>query len=115
MKKLFATLLISMTFLYLHAQDVQGILSKTETDSLVTRYCRELNKTYFNRALGKEITATLQSKLAAGDFYNVTQLTDRLSLLLRDITKDIHFLHRQPCPRACGYGARTGGSTRNRR
>ena len=89
MKKLLVTLLIFIPFRQLHAQN--GMFSKQETDSLITEYCRVLNETYFNKALGKEITATLQKKLEAGDFYNVTQLTDRLSLLLRNITKDVHF------------------------
>lgn len=91
MKKATATLLIMLSVYTISAQNTPGILSKSETDSLITSYCRVLNDTYFNKTLSKEITATLTKKLKAGEFYNVTQLTDRLSLLLRDITKDLHF------------------------
>ncbi len=68
-----------------------AIYQKMETDSLITQYCKVLNQTYFNKVLSKEITASLQKKLKAGEFYNVSQVTDRLSLLLRKITNDNHF------------------------
>lgn len=66
-------------------------LTRQETDSLVLNYCNVLDQTYFNKPKSKEIIELLRKKLKAGDFYNVTHLTDRLSLLLREITKDSHF------------------------
>lgn len=91
MKIIFTILILCSSILLLHAQAPSDILSKQETDSLIINYCTFLNENYFNKKMAKEITATLQRKLKAGDFYNVTQLTDRLSLLLREQTKDIHF------------------------
>lgn len=83
--------IVLIPFLELKAQSVSDILPNKEVDSLVFRYCKVLDETYFNKALSKEISAILLKKLKAGEFYNKTQLTDRLSLLLRDITKDNHF------------------------
>lgn len=81
--------LIALT--QLKAQVTNHIIPDKEVDNLIHSYCKVLNETYFNKDLSKEITATLHKKLKAGEFYNKTQLTDRISLLLRDITKDIHF------------------------
>lgn len=92
MMKCFLTILfLLLSFHCLNAQVVSDTLSKKETDSLIINYCKVLDQTYFNKGLSKEITATLQRKLKAGEFYNVSQITDRLSLLLRKITSDNHF------------------------
>ncbi|WP_379964779.1 S41 family peptidase [Epilithonimonas sp. UC225_85] len=80
-----------LSFSQLKAQSPTDVLPKTEVDSLIFNYSKVLKETYFNKTLIKEISSTLQKKLKAGDFYNKTQLTDRLSLLLREITKDNHF------------------------
>lgn len=69
----------------------QSVLSKNETDSLIFNYCKVLQETYFNKALALQISDTFKCKLKKGELYNVTQLTDRLSLLIREITKDNHF------------------------
>lgn len=39
----------------------------------------------------KEITAVLKKKLKASESYNVSSITDRLSLLLRKIANNNHF------------------------
>lgn len=91
MRQFFTIFFLLLSLHQLSAQTVSGSLSKTETDSLITRYCRVLNQTYFNKVLSSEITTLLQKKLKAGEFYNVSQITDRLSLLLRKITNDNHF------------------------
>lgn len=69
----------------------QAVLSKSETDSLIINYCRVLNETYFNKPIAQQISDSLKRKLKKGEFYNVTQLIDRLSNLIREITKDNHF------------------------
>lgn len=88
-------IIIVLTFLFLtldiNAQTSSDILPNKEVDSLIFSYCEVLSETYFDKTLSKEMSKMLKNKLKAGDFYNKTQLTDRLSLLLRDITKDIHF------------------------
>lgn len=91
MKNIFAPILLSFLIFHAHAQPGAGILSKQETDSLILQYCEVLNETYFNQEKSRELTQTLRKKLKAGEFYNVTQLTDRISLLMRDMTHDIHF------------------------
>ncbi|HMI07569.1 MAG TPA: S41 family peptidase [Flavobacterium sp.] len=93
MKFFYTAFLLFFSLHQLNAQTASGngTLSKIETDSLIANYCKVLNRTYFNKALSKEITATLQKKLKAGEFYNVSQTTDRLSLLLRKMTNDNHF------------------------
>jgi C-terminal processing protease CtpA/Prc len=91
MKFFLPLLFLLLSFQQLSAQAVSDTLSKKETDSLIMHYCKVLDQTYFNKALSKGIIATLQTKLKAGEFYNLTQLTDRLSLLLRKITSDNHF------------------------
>jgi len=91
MKLLHLTLLLFISIKQINAQTEANILSTSETDSLVLKYCNVLNETYFNKPLAKEIANTLQHKFKSGEFYNKTQLTDRLSLLLREITKDNHF------------------------
>lgn len=91
MKYHFAVLIFLFSHWQLKAQATSDILPDKEVDSLISGYIKVLNETYFNKELGQEISATLQRKLAAGDFYNKGQLTDRLSLLLRELTNDIHF------------------------
>jgi C-terminal processing protease CtpA/Prc len=90
MKNLF-TIFLLLSLHQLNAQTADGRLSKAETDTLIAQYCKVLNQTYFNKALSKEITTSLQQKLKAGEFYNISQVTDRLSLLLRKLTNDNHF------------------------
>jgi C-terminal processing protease CtpA/Prc len=91
MKKFFTLYILLVSFHQLNAQSVPETLSNKETDSLISGYCRVLNKTYFDKAKSKEISALLEKKLKAGEFYNVSSVTDRLSLLLRKITNDDHF------------------------
>lgn len=91
MKFIFTVFILVISLQQLKAQTASDVLSKKDVDSLIVNYCKVLNETYFNRELSKEITVTLQKKLKAGEFYNVTQLTDRLSLLLRKMTGDGHF------------------------
>jgi Peptidase family S41 len=88
-----ALLLVIYLFIFnqLQAQTQTGILSKNETDSLISGYCKVLNETYFDKSAAKEISKTLQKKLKAGEFYKKENLTDHLSLLLREITSDNHF------------------------
>jgi len=91
MKNIFASVFLSLLIHPVYAQLPTGILSKQETDSLILQYCEVLNETYFNQEKARDVTRTLRKKLKAGEFYNVTQLTDRISLLMREMTHDIHF------------------------
>jgi len=91
MKFLFSTIFLLIFLCQLNAQKTSDTLSKKETDNLIAGYCSVLRQTYFNKVLGEEIASTLEKKLQAGEFYHVTHLTDRLSLFLREVTKDNHF------------------------
>ncbi len=91
MKFYFTINILLLSFLQVNAQSATDTLSRKETDSLISNYCRVLNQTYFDKALSKEITAVLEKKLKAGEFYGVSRITNRLSLLLRNITRDKHF------------------------
>lgn len=91
MKKFLIPLLCLFAFHWLQAQTQPGIMSKKETDSLIAGYCKVLNDTYFDKAMAKDICKTLHKKLKAGEFYNKENITDHLSLLLREITSDNHF------------------------
>lgn len=68
-------------------------LSKRETDSLIIHYCSLLEEHYFDKTKANEIEKVLLKKLKAREFYEipVKHLTDNLSLLMRDLTHDIHF------------------------
>lgn len=91
MRFTFTIFIVFVSVFKLSAQTVSDILPNKEVDSLIFNYCKVLSETYFDKDLSKEISEILYKKLKAGDFYNKTKLTDRLSLLLRDITKDNHF------------------------
>lgn len=91
MKNIVVIILFLLSFQQHYAQSPSAILSKSETDSLIANYCIQLNQTYFDKEQSKKIEVILKNKLKGGEFYNVTGLTDKLSLLLRDITKDNHF------------------------
>jgi C-terminal processing protease CtpA/Prc len=91
MKKIVFVSLLLFSFTQLKSQVSTAIIPNKEVDNLISSYCKVLNETYFNKELSKVIVTTLNKKLKAGEFYNKTKLTDRISLILRDITKDIHF------------------------
>ena len=91
MVRLIPLIFFLLGYTNIFGQDQSGLLSNQETDSLVLQYCVALDNTYFNKTKSTEIIDVLKNKLKKGDFYNVTQLTDRLSLLVRELTNDIHF------------------------
>lgn len=68
-------------------------VSKQEADSLIINYCSLLQAHYFDKTKAKEIEKILMKKLKSEEFYGLPtkELTDRLSLLLRDLTHDLHF------------------------
>ncbi|WP_294680322.1 S41 family peptidase [uncultured Fluviicola sp.] len=85
-------------------------LSKKETDSLVIHYCSVLKEHYFDKPKANEIEKILMKKLKNKEFYEVPakHLTDKLSLLLRDITHDLHFYIgiQEPTPTQTDDGTR---------
>lgn len=90
--KLFVNLFIFLFISHLaQAQTTASVLTKNETDSLIVNYCKLLNENYFNKEVASKVTSSILKKWKKGDFYNQTQLTDRLSFLLREITHDKHF------------------------
>jgi hypothetical protein len=68
-------------------------LTNSETDSLIIHYCFQLRETYFDPAKSKDLEKILRKKLKSGEFYRfpVQDLTNNLSLLLRELTHDNHF------------------------
>jgi hypothetical protein len=99
MKKLLRTLpvLVALNFginSYAQGSNENAIpLSNKETDSLVIHYCAVLKDYYFDKPKAKEIEKVLLKKLKSKEFYGLPAplLTNHLSLLLRDLTKDLHF------------------------
>lgn len=71
----------------------EDTLSKKETDSLISNYSSLLKEYYFDKAKANEIEKVLLKKLKAREFYGIRakRLTDNLTILMRDLTHDIHF------------------------
>lgn len=89
MKTALTLLFAFLVFSQLNAQN--NTLSKPETDSMITELSEVLNRTYFDKVKSEIIIETLQKKLKAGELYDVPNITSKLTIILRELTNDIHF------------------------
>tara|TARA_B110000114_G_C15031084_1_gene372966 strand:- start:229 stop:1182 length:954 start_codon:yes stop_codon:yes gene_type:complete len=90
-KQLFTTAFLLATMI-VFSQDFDE-LSRKQTDSLINNLCLNLQNTYFDSLKANELSKVLNQKLKKEEFYNIKtdSLTKKLTSILRQSTKDIHF------------------------